>query len=144
MGFSGGFKIFFIMLFLATVFPFISDASALLYVQRVGGERMEMAIDIGIIEAEYDIDATNGGIVKLDTTVLKDAVKASFAKQMHLNTSMENKSLTHSTFNVDLVYDADERPFIEATFSTNMRFMVPGWDHPVLVARRIPYETIFN
>lgn len=145
MGAAGAFKLYAIMCIIVIILPFITDQAAAFYVQRVGRERMELAIDVGVVEAEYDVDATNGGIVQMDDQVLESAVRREFAKQMKLDLiTMGNSYMKNSNFSAELKYDSFKKPYIEVQFSTHMRLLMPGEGKTLTVKRKVPYETIYN
>jgi hypothetical protein len=136
-------KLLFIIFFGTIGIAFLCDYFALDYVYSSAGRGIEHSIDAGIIKSGIVVDAQNG-IVKLDGSSLETTVKKEFAKYMGMDSNLENKLLKDSNFELSLVYDQNEVPWVHVKFDTRMSFAIRGVEYPVKVNRKIDFESVYK
>lgn len=111
-------------------------------VKENAGRAIEQSLDAGIVAAGHVTDAQNG-YVQLDETLLKRTIKETFRDNMNLDLNLENRLMKNTTFELDLVYDADGIPWMEVEFHTTVSFLLPNIEYPVDVARKIDFQSIY-
>ncbi len=136
--------LFFVMMIMAVTIPTVFTYTEANYLKLVGGERMELAIDVGVVKAEYDIDAGNGGLVRMDPDILKRSIQESFRQQMQLDGSLQNERMKDSYLSVKLVQNEDGTSVVECEFTTHVTVILTNQPKEVKIKKKIPVETVFN
>ncbi|MGG1669983.1 hypothetical protein ACIFOE_04900 [Paenibacillus sp. NRS-1783] len=136
-------KIFYVLLFGMMILAFSSDYVLVRYSYYTAGEAIDHGIDAGIIKAGIITDAQEG-YVQLEERSLRQAVRSAFRDNMKMDDNLEKPFMHNTTFDLKLIYDSNNVPWIEVTFLTHVSFVIHGVEYPVYVHRKIAYESIYK
>lgn len=140
----GWLKVWTIILLFAIVVPVVGSIIIVTTIHHRGGDRLEMAINIGVIHALEAVDASHGGKVIMDPDVLRSTIRASFRSQMKLDEKLEGHYMNESQLITDITTNSSGNTIVTCQFSTRAKMLIPGWSEKVSVVRRIPVETQYN
>lgn len=135
-------KVLGMILFGVIGIAFLMDLTIINYSYESAGRGIEHALDAGIIESGYVIDAQEG-TVALDEEKLIQSTKQEFIRYMKFNNQMENQVMKDTSFQVQLSYDQEGIPWVQIQFHAKVSFSIPGVTYPVDVKRKIAYESTF-
>lgn len=135
-------KILAIMLFGTIGLAFLADLYVIEQTYTDTGRAIGHSIDAGIIRSGIVEDAQEG-VVRLEVTALKSAVRDEFQNYLGLDDKLENRIMKDSELDVSISY-SDEVPVVNVVFSTKVSFSIPDIDYPVTVKRNILYESVYK
>ncbi len=121
----------------------VMDLLVLDSVYDSNGRAIEHAIDSGIIRSGIVTDAQQG-LIQLEQDTLRAATIQAFIQSQRLSAAMENPIMKDSSFELKLIYDSSDVPWIDVVFRTHVSFALPGVQYPVTIHRNIPYESIYK
>ncbi|MBA9086492.1 hypothetical protein FHR92_002970 [Fontibacillus solani] len=136
-------KVLGVILFGTICLAFLCDLIVLDYAYSSAGRGVEHSIDAGIIKSGIVVDAQNG-LVQLNKPALQAAAKAEFIKYMGLTGDMENNIMKNSSYELSLVYDENDVPWIEVKFYTHVSFTIRAVEYPVKVNRKIDFVSVYK
>lgn len=132
-----------VLLFGLLFISFITDRYVISYTYESAGRGIEHSIDAGIVKAGIVADAQSG-VVQLDEESLRNTIRSEFIQNMKLDSTMEGNYMKNSALEVEINYDANDIPWIQAQFKTNVSFSLPWASYPIIVNRKIAYESIYK
>ena len=135
-------KLLGLILFGTICLAFLTDLYVIESTYRKAGPAIEHAIDAAIIRAGIVEDAQEG-VVRLEVSTLRDAIRSEFQKYMDLDDNLENKIMNDSYLETFISY-VDERPIVNVKFNTNVSFTIPEIEYPVTVKRDVSYESVYK
>lgn len=140
----GALKLLASILLFVIVVPVVGSLILLTTVHHKGGDRLEMAINIAVIDALESVDASSGGKVVMNPDVLRSTIRASFRSQMKLNEQLENGFMSNSQLVTEITTTSSGSTIVTCRFSTKVRMLIPGWTEDASIVRNIPVETQYN
>jgi len=132
-----------VLLFSLLLLSFVTDRYVISYTYESAGRGIEHSIDAGIVKAGIITDA-QAGFVQLDEDSLRNTIRSEFIRNMKLNSTMESKYMKQSALEIEINYDANDVPWIQARFKTQVSFSFPWASYPITVNRKIAYESIYK
>ena len=135
-------KLLGLILFGTICLAFTMDLYVIETTYRKAGPAIEHSIDAAIVRAGIVEDAKEG-VVRLEVSTLRDAVRDEFQKYMGLDSNLESEIMKDSQLETFITYHG-ERPIINVKFNTNVSFTVPEIEYPITVKRDISYESVYK